>query len=446
MMHRLGRTPGWISAALGAIAALIAPTVLAQPTAPEPPPPVEPWHEALDLGVFADAYASFNTNLPKRADDANQLRAFDTTTGFALAWAGADVAYEPAPVGGALSLRLGPAAERYSQTCLGDGDVRCDGDVLGLGLVKQAFASWQPLSALRLDLGKFDSPYGVEVAESQDSLLYSRGVVYWLGEPGFHTGLRATVAATPWLTARAMVVNGWNNSIDNNFGKSFGAQLLLAATRDLRLGLGWLGGPEQTDHATVTCAADTAYDPRNGACWPAPGAPGGDMVVDRGGANDLAAWRHLLNLVATWQPVRRLQLTLDGVFVQEGVREERGVGTGPGPDGTLIVALSPTEVTARYLGAALAARYALTDAWAVAGRGEYLADPDGLASGIAGFGLVTATFGLELDPSPALKLRLEGRGDVVTDADGSREIFAAGARDVASSQLTATLSAVVRTF
>ncbi len=446
MMHRFGRTPDWISAAAFAMTALLAPVAFAQPTAPEPPPPVEPWYEALDLGVFADAYASLNFNLPKRAENANQLRAYDTAAGFALAWAGADVAYEPDPVGGALSLRFGPAAERYSQSCLGGDGARCDGDVLGLGLVKQAFASWRPLSALRLDLGKFDTPFGVEVAESQDSLLYSRGVVYWLGEPAFHTGLRATLTMTPWLTARAMVVNGWNNTIDNNAGKTYGAQFLLAPARDLRLALGWLGGPEQTDYATVTCAADTAYDPRNGACWPEPGAPGGEVVVDRGGANDLEAWRHLLNLVATWQPVKRLELTLDGVFGQEGVREERAVGAGPGPDGSLIVALSPTEVNERYFGAALAARYALTDAWAVAGRGEYFADPDGLASGIDGLGLVTATLGLEFDPTPALKLRLEGRGDLVTDADASREIFAAGARADESSQLTTTLSAVVRTF
>lgn len=440
------RVRGWTSVVSGAWIALSSGIAAAQPTVPEPPPPLPPWTEALDLGVFADTYASLNFNLPKVSEGANGLRAYDTSTGFALAWAGADVSYTPAPVGGALSLRFGPAAERYADACFGDGLSRCDGDVPGLGFVKQAYASWAPRPGLRFDLGKFDTPFGAEVAESQDNLLYSRGAVYWLAQPLFHTGLSATATLLPWLTARGLVANGWNNTLDNNAGKSFGVQAILAPTPTLRVALGWLGGPEQTDFAVVNCEPGEAYNVEFGACWPLPAAPGGTETVDRGGANDFEAWRHLIDLVATWQPTPRLAVVLNVDYGQEGVRRDREIGEIVGPDGALITGLWPEVSRQHYFGSSLAAHFALNDSWAVAGRGEYFTDPDGLASEAPGLELVTATLGLELSPSPALLLRLEGRGDFAVAADGGRELFVASSRGAESSQLTATLGVVVRTF
>ncbi|MBN2195475.1 MAG: outer membrane beta-barrel protein [Polyangiaceae bacterium] len=446
MIERFGRTLAWISVGCGIAVSLPPGVALAQPAAPEPPPPVEPWYDAFDLRAFVDVYSSLNFNLPKRTEGANQLRAYDTTTGFALAWVGADIGYEPRPVGGALSLRFGPAAERYAQSCLGGEGARCDSDVVGLELLKQAFVSWQPIRALRLDFGKFDTPFGTEAAESQDNLLYSRGAVYWLGEPAFHTGLRATGTLFPWLTARLLVVNGWNNTIDNNAGKTFGATLAVAPKGTLRVAVGWLGGPEQTDFATLTCEAGSAYNPAYGACWPAEGEPGGETDVDRGGANDPEAWRHLVNLMATWQPVPRLQATFDAVYGQEGTRVDTYLGSAALPDQTPISVLGVDEETQRYFGGSLVVHYALTHAWAVAGRGEYFADLDGLATGYAGLALVTSTLGLEFSPTPALLLRLEGRGDFVVRADGDDEIYRVGVRSENENQLTTTLGVVVRTF
>ena len=45
---------------------------------------------------------------------------------------------------------------------------------------------------------------------------YTRGVLYWVAEPQFHTGLRASYQLTDEVTFRLMAVNGWNNTIDNN--------------------------------------------------------------------------------------------------------------------------------------------------------------------------------------------------------------------------------------
>src|SRR4051812_40828957 len=224
-----------------------------------------PWYDAFDVRVFADSYFSLNYNAPKPQSSGNGvIRAFDTSNGFAVAWAGLDISHAAEPIGGTVSLRFGPSAQRYNSSCIG----KCDADY-GLQNLKQAFASFRPGgkdSPITLDFGKFDTIYGAEVADSQDNLNYTRGVLYWLGQPAFHTGLRANWEATKNLRARALVVNGWNNTIDNNTGKSFGAQLTAHAPRNdthdwVSASLGYLGGPERDDTVNVQCPAGTVFDP-----------------------------------------------------------------------------------------------------------------------------------------------------------------------------------------
>src|SRR5688572_1224643 len=113
---------------------LLAQASAAQAPPPEPPPPVAPWHEALDLGAFADAYASVNFGFPKPQTDSNRLRAFDVSNGVALSWVGFDASYEPDPVGGAIEIRFGPSAARLAGADAGS----------GLEFVKQAYAAWRP--------------------------------------------------------------------------------------------------------------------------------------------------------------------------------------------------------------------------------------------------------------------------------------------------------------
>jgi hypothetical protein len=414
----------------------------AQPVAPEPPPPLDPWYEALEFGLFADAYASVNTNFPKpqfganglRGSDAS-LRAYDRNAGFGLSWVGADVRYAPAPVGGELSLRFGPTADLYAHTCLSQRGP-CDGDVPGLGFVKQAYASWRPGGAdgnLTFDFGKWNSIYGAEVAESQRNLNYSRGAVYWLGQPLFFTGLRANWQVAPELGLTALVVNGWNNTVDNNLGKTFGAQATLHPWQSLQVTLGWLGGPEQDDTAVVACAAGAAYSSATGGCMPAPGVPAQSYDVDQGGANQPRAWRHLLDLVLAYAPGERLRFVLDADYGWQGTRQH---GADP----------ATVDVQRQYYcGGALAARYALSETYAIAARGEYFQDPGGLASTVRGLKLATGTLTLEAKPNDFLLLRLEGRGDFVLAATDGKAIFKTGVRDGTSHMVTTTLGVVVTT-
>jgi hypothetical protein len=409
--------------------------------APDPPPPVEPWYEAIQLRAFVDAYAMVNWDFPKPQTGSNQVvRAYDVTNGFALSWVGLDASYAPDPVGGTLGLRFGPTAEIYAGE---------DAGTTGLANVKQAFVSWKPGGAesmLTLDFGKFDQPFGAEVADSQDNINYSRGALYWLAQPLFFTGLRATAEIQPELAVRAIAFNGWNRSIDNNIGKSYALQAAITPTDTLSVLVGWTGGPEQEDVTVIECGPGEAYDPAVGGCAPSAGAAGGEQRVDQGGANDFEAWRHLFDLVVSFQPMETLLLLANADYGVEGVRT---IGAGG----------LPAVESKKWYGGMLGARLALDEVWAIAARGEYYRAPDGhmpALTSVSGepiekdFALATATLTLEAKPTDNLILRLEGRGDFVLDgkdADGAanEEIFQGKLRDGKKRMLTTTLGVVVQT-
>ena len=403
---------------------------------PEEPPPVElPWYEALDVRWFVDAYAGVNFNLPKPQSGTHVFRAYDTTSGFALSWAGLDAVYEPDPVGATVSLRFGPTAEVYADSCLSADRERspCDAD-LGLGFLKQAFVSYRPGgpgSGVQLDLGKFDTIYGAEVAESQDNFNYTRGLLYWLGQPLFHTGLRASWELAPELELVGLAVNGINNSVDNNLGKSLGAQLRLRPAEELSLSVGWLGGPEQDDTATIVCEAGESYDPDVGRCVVDQSSTETEVeLVDRGGANKPEAWRHLIDLVVSYEPTPTLSLLLNADYGSEGVRTS--------------LEDDRTETRVWY-GAMLAAELDVSELFSIGARGEYYLDPDGHTTGIEDAELASGTLTLGFSLADYLLLRLEGRGDFALAPDDS-EPFPKSVRDTAASQYTATLGAVLTSF
>jgi hypothetical protein len=414
------------------------PPIEAKPTAPEPPAapeapePREPaWYETLEFSAFADAYLSVNYNFPKPQADANQVvRAYDTSNGFSLSWVGLDVSYPAEPVGGAVQLRFGPSAERLGRTCLAE---PCDADE-GLSNVKQAFATWKPGgkgSAVALDFGKFDTIYGVEVADSQYNINYTRGVVYWFAQPAFHTGFRLNADFSEAFTLKALLVNGYNNSVDNNFGKTLGLQgIVNLKSGEDSLGsvaLGYLVGPERADYKLVECPAGQAFDPDTSTgCTTETGSPGGSGLVDRPSTNTKGL-RHLIDLVVTLTPTEALSVVLNGDYGLESLRD-------------------PVEEnqfdTVDWFGVMLGARYALGDHFAVAGRGEYLNDGDGHVTGFApnSIDLVSGTLTLDYLPSSHLLIRLDNRLDW-----SSKEIFKKSVRDATGTLFTSTLGVVIQT-
>jgi Putative beta-barrel porin-2, OmpL-like. bbp2 len=401
-----------------------------------------PWYDAIEFRAFVDGYFSLNYNLPKPQGGSNGVtRAYDDSNGFGLSWAGVDATYPAEPVGGTVSLRFGPTAQRIANSCISG---TCDSSV-GLSFVKQAFASWRPWRPIQLDFGKFDTIYGAEVAESQDDMNYTRGVVYWFTQPLFHTGLRVNAQLTDELTLRALLVNGWNNTIDNNLGKDLGLQLALNLPRSgnggtlLATSLGYLVGPEQDDYAVVKCDPSTQYfDPTvPSGCSTGTGGPTSG-TVDRGTSNTKGL-RNLIDFVATLTPTDALTIQLNADLDIERVRDTVD---------------SSRFIQHEWWGVMLGARYSFVEQFAVAVRGEYLADPDAYGTGIAKLyaptdpnvpppsdvKLVTGTLTLDYRPSEYLILRLDNRIDW-----SNKEIFPKSVRDLSGTLPTTTLGVVVTT-
>jgi hypothetical protein len=407
-------------------------------TADVAPAADEDWYDSFDVHLFADAYFNWNYNSPKPQSVVNDVtRAFDSGNGFSLAWAGIDVSHAADPIGGALSLRFGPAARRYNSSCPA-GTAKCDA-AYGLENVKQAFASWRPGgegSKVTLDFGKFDTIYGAEVAESQGNINYTRGVLYWLGQPAFHTGLRFNAELSPNFIVRALAVNGWNNTIDNNTGKTFGLQVTGHAARSdshdwFAASLGYLGGPEQDDTAPVVCPAGSAFDVSSptGCTAGAIGAASG--TVDRP-TNNTKGWRHFVDLVVTSDPTDELHLVLNADLGVENRRDP---------------VITSQFASHSWLGGMIGARYLVVPTFAVAARGELYQDKDGVTTGTEADGtpikpvtITTGTLTLDYLPGKNLMLRLENRVDHST-----KEMFPKGLRDLVGNLFTTTLGVVVST-
>ncbi|HVJ20482.1 MAG TPA: porin, partial [Polyangiaceae bacterium] len=386
-----------------------------RPVPPEQVEGEEDWSDRFDFRLFVDGYFSVNYNFPKPQFNGNNYRAYDNSNGFSLAWAGGDVSYPAEPVGGMISLRFGPAAERLGAGCLSSTSP-CDSAV-GLSPVKQAFGSWRPGgadSAVQLDFGKFDTFYGAEVADSQDNLNYTRGFLYWLAQPAYHTGLRMGANFGEAFTLKAMLVNGINNTIDNNLGKTLGLQGVLNLTRsdDSALGnvaLGYMIGPERDDTTVIECGPGEVFSPSNSSGCVAGTAGPTSGVVDRPTTNTKGL-RHLIDLVATFTPVEGLTLVLNGDYGLESLRRATVGSEFDNVD---------------WFGVMAAARYAFSDMFAIAGRGEYLGDPHGHVSGVGqDVNLVSGTLTLDLRPADFLIVRLDNRLDWA-----SKEIFKNGVRD-----------------
>jgi hypothetical protein len=117
--------------------------------------------------------------------------------------------------------------------------------------LQQAFFSYiAPVGpGLRLDLGKFVTHLGLEVIEGYDGYNdnYSRSLLFNYAIPLTHTGIKGSYTFNSVASAMVMVVNGWDNAVDNNSSKSIGAQLALTPVSAVSVYLNYMGGPEKAD-------------------------------------------------------------------------------------------------------------------------------------------------------------------------------------------------------
>jgi hypothetical protein len=196
-----------------------------------------------EISGLVDGYFGYNFNHP--SGDA-QLRNFDTKHDqFALNLLKLTLEKKPDPdsrLGYRMDLAYGPAMEIVHASEPG-----------GQGIfrnIEQAYVSYlAPVGkGLQLDFGKFVTPFGAEVIETKDNWNYSRSLLFALAIPYYHAGLRANYTFNDKFSLNAMVVNGWNNVVDNNHGKSFHIQAVIKPNAKWTITQNYMAGPEQLNN------------------------------------------------------------------------------------------------------------------------------------------------------------------------------------------------------
>jgi len=375
------------------------------------PAAVVHWYDNFKFEAFVDAYFSNNYNFPKpqypgavlgSPAGGNQFRAYDQANGFALHWFGLDITHAPDPVGGGLNLRMGPGAALFNAATFGGPDAAS-----GLQYIKNAYVNWKPGgkdSAVTLTLGKFNQPFGSEVPESHYNANYSRSLLYWYAQPLFLTGLKLDWAMTDQLTMSLFAVNGWNNTLDNNLGKSGAIQFTYVASPVLTATLGYIGGPEQPDVVAATAPATGLVDnPDSGS-----------------------RFRHFADLILDVRPVKELRFLLNADY-----------GVEKAPSGTTL--LDGTVVDSwKWYGVNLGVGYQVNDVFSIGLRGEYYRDPQGFTMLTnQNTEVIDGTLTLAASPTPNLILKLDNRID-----SANQPFFQKGIGETSKTQFTTTLGVV----
>jgi hypothetical protein len=280
------------------------------------------------LSGFVDVYYGQNFNNP--ANQNNGLRFFDQGAnqfGLNLLELVVDKTPDPSNSRTGYHVALG-----YGQAMNAVNAAEPKGGIGFDQYLKEAYFSYlAPVGkGLQVDVGKFVTPAGAEVIETKDNWNYSRGVLFSYAIPYFHFGLRAKYAFNDKYSLTGFLVNGWNNVVDNNSGKTYGATFGWNPNKKFGIAQTYLAGPEE-----------------NG--------------INRN-------LRQLHDTVITYSPTTRLSFIVNGDYG----RGDRFL-TDPA-----INAYSPTVF---WTGVAGYVKYAFANNMAVASRYEYFDDHDGFATG-----------------------------------------------------------------
>jgi len=179
--------------------------------------------EPLDVQGLIDVYGQ--AMVAPRHEPVPLYRAFDdAANGAGLGLARVTFAHAPRVFGFRLDLGAGALADSFRDL---DPDAAAHpGTARGLSYIEQGFVTLVvPLSPgasrkreLLFEAGKFGTPVGLEENESLTNAQYSRGLLFTLAEPTYHTGLRATLRLSDRLACTAFALNGWNTNFASGNG------------------------------------------------------------------------------------------------------------------------------------------------------------------------------------------------------------------------------------
>ena len=316
-----------------------------------------PWYESIAVHAFLSSAYSYNFNKPDSMK--NQFRVFDFDDN---------------------SLKIDVIELSLSKAVAGRGEAgfRCDmtagssipqvahSSGLDMGDIDfhQIFLSYvAPVgNGLRLDFGKFITSMGYEVIEGYDGYNdnYSHSFLFGYAIPYTHTGMKAAYSFSDHLSAILMIVNGWDNAVDNNKSKSIFGQVSIQPLSGMSVSANYLSGPEKDFNNSDN--------------------------------------RQLVDLVASYAVDPTVTVGLNGDY---GTEEN---STGTGGDAT-------------WLGIAAYLRLHLTDDFSLSVRGEHFEDKAGLRTGVEQK-LQEVTITAEFKPADYFIVRGDARLDL-----SDRDVF-----------------------
>jgi Putative beta-barrel porin-2, OmpL-like. bbp2 len=343
---------------------------------------------------YVDAYYSFNFNQPGNLGpsgnpngiDGNGFRFFDENTNqFSLNSIEAVVDRAPdATAGGTgrAGYHIGIIYGQAAQIVNGTNNAT---DASNLAL-KEAYVDYiAPIGkGLTLTFGKFVTPAGAEVIESNGNWNYSRSILFYYAIPFFHFGANAKYTFNSQWAVTGYLVNGWNNTKEVNTGKTYGVSLAYTPNKQWTVIENYMAGPQDDQFFTGYV----------------------------GKPND--NYRQLSDTVITYAPSAKWNFIVNGDY---GYGDKFGNFT----------TTAGNSKSVDWWGAAGYAKYAPNDKSYFAFRYEYYSDPQGFTmfgfgnNGHAGEG--TATYAYNW--TSGLQSRFEFREDY-----SNRGFFEKGARFV----------------
>ncbi len=263
-MTRARRTGSVRALTLGAVVLTApAPSLFAEQPAPAPSPTPEttpaPAGPKVLLGGRVDVYYGYNLNGTDPL-----LRSYDVQhDAFSLSAAEVNFARVPTAesrIGFRTDLWFGKAADITALFEPEKEGSRIEGKEVHKN-IQQAYVSVLT-GKVQWDAGKFVTPIGAEVIESQDNWNYTRSILFGYAIPFYHLGVRATVPVTEKLSLAGYLVNGWNNAAELDGSKTFALGATLRPTGSLTWVANYMVGKEaeelDTRHlldTTLTLAA-----------------------------------------------------------------------------------------------------------------------------------------------------------------------------------------------
>jgi hypothetical protein len=168
----------------------------------------------VTLSGFGDVYYGYNYNHP--ADNQSGFRFFDGPTngfGFNMAELILDKAPDTTSTEGRLGYHVAAGYGEAAKVINGsDAPDFADGSNFYL---KEAYVDYVfPFGkGLTVTVGKFVTPIGAEVIETNANWNYSRSLLFYYAIPYFHFGANAKYAFNSKWSLTGYLVNGWNNTV-----------------------------------------------------------------------------------------------------------------------------------------------------------------------------------------------------------------------------------------